>query len=140
VIEVYHGSQENMGFSLSPSVPDPLTECSDLPEIAMKELAYTAITSQGMTYDIRFPLHPESGSPAAIGAILTAVLDVLSTNLGSSAKVSDGDVLQALAMAAAVRARMTGSDPAVSGRLVHELIDEALAAVFDASAYRAARA
>jgi hypothetical protein len=105
----------------------------------MKDLAYTAITSQGMTYAIRFPLHPETGSPAAIGTILTAVLDALSTNLTESAKLSDGDVLQALAMAVAIRTRMTGSDPAVSGRLVHELIDEALAAVIAAPTHPAAR-
>ena len=106
----------------------------------MKRLPYTAIAASGSALDIRFPLHRETRSEEAVAAMLSAVLEALSASLASRQGVSDGDVLQSLAMAMSIRARMVDATPAVSLRLMHELIDEAFAAALDATSYPAARA
>jgi PAS domain S-box-containing protein len=54
--------------------------------------------------------------------------------------VSDGDILQALAMAMAVRARMVAVPPKTSLGLMHGLVDAAFAATLDANRYQAGRA
>ena len=106
----------------------------------MKRLPYTAIAASGSALDIRFPLHRETRSEEAVAAMLSAVLEALSTSLAARQGVSDGDVLQSLAMAMAIRARMVDATPAVSLRLMHELVDEAFAAALDATSCPAARA
>jgi hypothetical protein len=106
----------------------------------MRRLDYTAVTAGGSAFDIRFPLHLETGSADAVADMLTGVLAGLSERLDAHQGVSDGDVLQTLAMAMAIRARMVDVAPAVSLRLMHELIDQAFAAALDAPVYSAARA
>jgi hypothetical protein len=110
----------------------------------MPYLDYTAVTSQGEAYDIHFPLHPETRSPDMVSGILTRTLAAITTEVDTQATagggVSDGDILQSLAMAMAVRARLVDVPPAVSVRLMHGLIDQAFAATLDASSYRAGQA
>ena len=74
----------------------------------MDKLPYTALTSSGDAFDIEFPLHPLTRSSEAVGAMITGLLETLSRYVESEGDVSDGDVLQALAMALAVRARIVG--------------------------------
>jgi hypothetical protein len=105
----------------------------------MRYLDYTAITTGGTAYDIRFPLHPGTGSQEAVSEMVSAILGALSATLGTKDAVSDGDVLQALAMAVAIRARIADAKPAASLRLTHELINDAFAAALDATRYPAAR-
>lgn len=106
----------------------------------MRRLAYTAVTAGGDAYEMRFPLHEHTVSSNAVQSMLTSVLDAVSAGLDGQEEVSDGDVLQALAMAMAVRARMVDVKPAVSLQLMHALIDEAFAAALQASRYQAGRA
>ncbi|MGA7982659.1 MAG: hypothetical protein WCA32_20860 [Chromatiaceae bacterium] len=106
----------------------------------MNALPYTAVTSTGEAFDIRFPLHPQTGSEEAVAGMLTSVLDALTRTLADRSDVTDGDVLQALAMALAIRARMVDAKPSASMRLMHELVDGAFAATLDATRYQAARA
>lgn len=106
----------------------------------MRRLDYTAVSAGGSAFDIRFPLHQETGSPDAVAEMLTGVLAGLSERLDAHQGVSDGDLLQALAMAMAIRARMVDVAPGVSLRLMHELIDQAFAAALEAPMYPAARA
>ena len=106
----------------------------------MKRLSYTALADSGSAYDIWFPLHVETGSMEAVSDILTRVLRAASDGIGSHPGVSDGDVLQALAMAMAIRARMVDAKPAASLRLMHELIDQSFAAALGADAYPTSRA
>ena len=83
----------------------------------MHHLDYTAVTSGGRAFDMHFPLHPPPAAEA----------------------VSDGDILQALAMAMAVRARMIDAPPASALRLMHELVDTAYAAALKAEDYPTGR-
>jgi hypothetical protein len=106
----------------------------------MNRLPYTAVTSAGEAFDIQFPLHAETGSARAVADLLTGVLGAVSARVEAEQGVSDGDVLQALAMAMAVRARMVAVPPKTSLSLMHGLLDAAFAATLNASRYQAARA
>jgi len=106
----------------------------------MKRLAYTAVTSSGLAYEIRFPLHQETRSQEAVADMMSAILETVSVKLADHATVSDGDVLQALAMTMAIRARLVDATPAVSLRLMHGLIDQAFAAALNADEFAAGRA
>jgi hypothetical protein len=105
----------------------------------MIQLPYTAVTSAGEAFDIRFPLHPETGSTQAVADLLTGVLGAISARVEAGEGVSDGDVLQALAMAMAVRARMVAVPPKTSLSLMHGLLDASFAATLNSSRYQAGR-
>jgi hypothetical protein len=106
----------------------------------MPSLDYTAVTTGGDAFDIRFPLHDETRSADAVARMLSAVLEALSREVETDGNTSDGDVLQALSMGLAVRARLVDVQPSVTLRLMHELVDNAFAATLKADRYRAARA
>jgi hypothetical protein len=106
----------------------------------MKQFSYTAVTSSGAAFDIHFPLHAETQSPEAVSDILTRVLAAASDGIGGHPGVSDGDVLQALAMAMAIRARTADARPTASLQLMHALIDQSFAATLGADPYPASRA
>jgi hypothetical protein len=106
----------------------------------MNRLPYTAVTSAGQAFDIQFPLHAETSSAQTVADLLTGVLGAVSARVEAGQGVSDGDVLQALAMAMAVRARMVAVPPKTSLSLMHGLLDAAFAATLNASRYQAARA
>ena len=106
----------------------------------MKNLFFTAVTSGGRAFDIEFPLHPQTRSAEAVSEIITSLLETLSRHVEAHQNVSDGDVLQALAMTMAVRARMVDADPQSTLALVNELVNEAHRAAQEAPAYNAARA
>ena len=103
-------------------------------------LPYTAVTSAGDAYEIRFPLHPETRSPERVSGLLSSALEAISKDVESGTPISDGDVLQALSMALAIRARLVDAAPGASLRLMHELVDSAFAAALEARCYRAGRA
>lgn len=103
-------------------------------------LTITAITTSGRAYDIDFPLHPESRSAEGVGALVTDLLDCLSRSLASRQDVSDGDVMQALAMTLAVRARILGASPETTSELVQELFETAYSAARAAPPYVSGRA
>ena len=69
----------------------------------MKHLPYRATTATGAIIDIRFPLHAETVSAVTVSQLLDSVLRTLSREIGVLHNVGNGDVLQALAMALAVR-------------------------------------
>jgi hypothetical protein len=106
----------------------------------MKRLRYTAVTAAGAAYDIQFPLHEQTRSEPAVAEMLGAVLEGISGQVESRGDISDGDVLQSLAMAMAIRARMVDAAPATSLRLMHELLDGAFAAALSASSFSAGHA
>ncbi|MFZ0790312.1 MAG: hypothetical protein WAM94_11915 [Chromatiaceae bacterium] len=103
-------------------------------------LPYTAVTSAGDAYEIRFPLHPETRSPERVSKLLSSALEAINRDLEPGTPISDGDILQALSMALAIRARLVDAAPGVSLRLMHELVDSAFAAALEARGYRAGRA
>ena len=106
----------------------------------MKALVFTALTSGGQAFDVNFPLHPQTRSAEAVSEMITALLAALSQKVGGRQDVSDGDVLQALAMTLAVRARMVDADGHSTLALVNELLESAHRAAQEATTYEAARA
>jgi hypothetical protein len=106
----------------------------------MKNISYTVVTANAQALDIEFPLHPQTQSEAAVVQIVTELLTALSNVVGTNRKLCDGDVLQALAMTLAVRARMVNDDANAVDKLAHELLESALQAVRESEPYAASRA
>ena len=100
-------------------------------------LSYRATTATGNQLDFDFDLHPQTRDPVQVSNLLTAVIEAVDREIGVLGDVGNGDVLQALTMALAVRARMlSGMRAEGSGRtaqdadidaLVAELVGAALA-------------
>jgi hypothetical protein len=103
-------------------------------------LSFTAVTSGGLAYDVEFPLHPQTRSAEGVSDLLTALLDTISRAVDDRRGLSDGDILQALCLALAVRARMVGAAPESVRELVTELFDAAHRAACAATPYGAGRA
>jgi hypothetical protein len=103
-------------------------------------LQFVALTSSGRAFDIDFPLHPETQSPKAVSDLVSRLLETISEHASTRDDVSDGDILQALAMTAAIRGRMLDADPEQIEALTRLLLDNAWGAVKQANAYTAARA
>ena len=91
-------------------------------------MPYRARTATGDSFDIDFPLHAETGSAMRVEQLVTAVLQTIARELAVGGETSNGDVLQALAMSMAIRARMIHADMASLDRLSKELLHDALEA------------
>ena len=90
-------------------------------------LPYRATTANGETIDVTFDLHAETRSEADVGALLTALLEAIDARVAAREGVSNGDVLQALAMASALRVAMIPAPRTVTEPLARDLLDTALA-------------
>jgi len=93
-----------------------------------KRLPYRATTASGNQFEFEFPLHPETGSAVHVANLLDAVLGAVDREVRQLGGVSNGDVLQALAMTLAVRARMLPGDPGALAGLARQLLEGALSA------------
>ncbi|MGB0671786.1 MAG: hypothetical protein ACPGNT_09845 [Rhodospirillales bacterium] len=93
-------------------------------------LPYRARTATGDVFDIDFFLHPETGSAVDVENLLTALLACIDREVGLKAgKVSNGDVLQAVAMALAVRSAMIAAPERLTQSLSRDLLERALHAL-----------
>ena len=63
---------------------------------------------------IEFPLHPLTVSEAQVGKLLEVVLEAITQQVDAHAKVSDGDLLQSLCMALAIRMHMADAPAAAA--------------------------
>ena len=95
----------------------------------MKKLPYRARTTSGDVFDIEFPLHGETGDTVRVGQLVTAVLKALDKDIALAGETSNGDVLQAMAMVLAIRARMIHAPQTLTERLSIDLVRTALDAV-----------
>lgn len=95
----------------------------------MRVLPYRAITESGTVLDVSLPLHPETVSPMRVQQLLTALEETLTREIHVLGVTSNGDVLQALAMALAIRAGLIESAPREALGLARDLADTALGAV-----------
>lgn len=93
-----------------------------------KRLPYRATTTSGNQFDFEFPLHPETGSAVHVANLLDAVLATLDREIRQAGAMSNGDVLQAVAMALAVRTRILPGEPGQMGGLASGLLADALSA------------
>ncbi len=98
----------------------------------MKSLPYRATTGTGDQFDIEFMLHPDTDSVVRVNQIITLVLEAINRDVTSMGETSNGDVLQALAMALAIRARMIHAPHEAVADLTRNLVQSALDAVADA--------
>lgn len=98
-----------------------------------KRLPYKATTSSGNQFEFDFPLHPETGSGVDVFNLLTVVLGTLDREIREVGATSNGDVLQALAMALAVRTRILPGNPEALAGLATRLLNDALAAPVQAA-------
>ena len=98
----------------------------------MTTLPYQAKTATGDVFDIEFPLHPETGDPVRVAQLVTGMLAVIDKDMAVLGEASNGDVLQAAAMALAIRARMIHAPEAVTRNLVADLVSTALNAAHQA--------
>jgi putative heme iron utilization protein len=96
--------------------------------MADSTLPYTATTRSGDTMHFDFPLHEQTVSQQDVARMLGGVLEGLTQAIGSRADVSDGDVLQALAMAMAVRAEMVKAPAGAAQNLSRQLVETAMGA------------
>ncbi len=94
-------------------------------------LPYQATTATGERFDISFPLHPDTGSPVRVSQMISAILEVLDHEVKLEA-TSNGDVLQALAMAMAIRASMVEAPKRLTDQMTAELVGASLRAMDDA--------
>ncbi|XOV87544.1 MAG: hypothetical protein ACFHX7_21755 [Pseudomonadota bacterium] len=102
----------------------------------MQTLFYRAKTATGDAFDIKFPLRDDTHNATRIAELVTSILRAIDDDLASEGATSNGDVLQAAAMALAIRSRIILAPPALTGQLAADLLDTALSAVAEASAAR----
>ena len=96
--------------------------------MAAETLAYSAITRSGETLQFDFPLHPQTVSEREVARMVSAILEGLTRSIGTRNDISDGDVLQALAMAMAIRAEMVKAPQGAAQSLSRQLVETALTA------------
>lgn len=101
-----------------------------------RSLPYRAETATGDRLDIVFRLHPETGSAMRVSQLLDALLQRLDRELAVLGETSNGDVLQALCMATAIRAGIIHAPGEVTGQLARQLLETALASVAEAERAR----
>lgn len=93
-----------------------------------RHLPHDVTTATGEKIAFEFPLHAETQSAMRVSQLLGSVLSLIDRELKVLGHTANGDVMQALAMALAVRTAMLHAPHAVGGRLAAELVDAALAA------------
>ena len=101
-----------------------------------KQIPYTAKTATGDVFDIVFDLHPETEDPVKVHQLLSAILSRIDTELSVLGPSSNGDVLQAVAMALAIRARMINAAPDQLSKIALDLAADSLQACMKAQRQR----
>lgn len=94
-----------------------------------KFLPFTALQTGGAR-EINFPLLEHTANVGHVGAMLESLLDSISREIQLRRSVSDGDVLQAMCMALALRMHMVEAAPEAVRAMVAsalELADQAVA-------------
>ncbi len=94
----------------------------------MNHLPYEVKTATGEKIAFEFPLHAETQSAIRVSQLLDAVLATLDRELRVLGDTANGDVMQALAMALAVRTAMLHAPYAVGEQLAVDLAGSALSA------------
>ncbi len=102
-----------------------------------KALPYRAVTAHGDRLDVVFPLHEETVSAMRVQQLLDAVLHSLDREIGVLGETANGDVLQALCMATAIRAGIIHAPHEVSAELSRQLLAQALRSVEQAERHQA---
>lgn len=94
----------------------------------MKKMPYRVDTATGDRFDIEFPLHDQTVDPMRVSQLVSEILDSVERAIGVLGETGNGDVLQAMAMAMAVRAEMIYAERETVHRLAADLLATALKA------------
>jgi hypothetical protein len=94
-----------------------------------KQLPYRVTTASGEVIDVAFPLHDATQSPMRVTQLLSALLERIDREIAVLGETANGDVLQAVAMAIAVRAAMIHAPRPVTDRLALDLVRASLEAM-----------
>jgi DNA-binding transcriptional regulator LsrR (DeoR family) len=89
-------------------------------------LPYRIKTRTGEVIDFEFGLHEETGSVIRVSQLLGALLETIDREIRVLGETSNGDILQAVAMSLAARARMIHAPLQQTSSLARELLEEAL--------------
>ena len=92
----------------------------------MDVLPYRYVTPSGEAVSFDFRLHPETGSAVRVQQLLDRLTDTLDSEIGVLGDTCNGDVLQALAMALAVRTEMIPANPEMAQDLARDVVERAL--------------
>lgn len=92
----------------------------------MDYLPYRFTTPTGDAISFEFELHPETGSAMRVHQLLDRVLHTLNHEIAILGETRNGDLLQALAMAIAVRTEMIPANPEMSRDLARTVLERAL--------------
>lgn len=103
----------------------------------MKNLPYRARTATGDTFDIEFPLHGETGDPVKVGQLISVLLEAIEGEISVTGEISNGDVLQAIAMTMAIRGGMIHAPIETSTSLAIDLLGKAFDGMGEAIIHRA---
>ena len=98
----------------------------------MDYLPYTVTTDTGDKFNIEFPLSPHTEDRVRVHQLLTTIMNALASDLKVFGETSNGDILQAVSMALAIRARMVHAPESTMRGIVSDLTSSALQACFDA--------
>ncbi|OOG28677.1 hypothetical protein B1C78_01175 [Thioalkalivibrio denitrificans] len=96
---------------------------------------YTSPT--GERFELDFRLHPDTVSAMRVSQLLDRLLETLDQEIGVLGDTANGDVLQALTMALAVRAGLIHADQQLTGRLCDDLLRRSLASLSEARRHHA---
>ena len=96
----------------------------------MAYLPFAVHTDTHDTFDNEFPLSEHTEDSVRVHQILTTVLNSIAHDLKIVGAVSNGDILQALSMALAVRTRMVYAPEQTMRAIIADLTDSALAASY----------
>jgi hypothetical protein len=92
----------------------------------MDHLPYRFTTPTGDAISFEFRLHPETGSATRVHQLLDRILEVVNHEIALLGETRNGDLLQALAMAIAVRTEMIPADPELTRGLARDVLEQAL--------------
>lgn len=106
----------------------------------MPRLPFHAHRADGTHFDIEFELHPQTGTVDHVGALAGAILEAIAARVDALGTVSDGDVLQALAVATAVRAEVTNAPRADIDAAARVFLEAALSDAHGATYGQSGRA
>ncbi len=100
------------------------------------KLPYRAQAATGNVYEIEFPLHDQTHSAVRVEQLVSSLLRVIDNDIAVAGETSNGDLLQAIAIAMAIRAGIINASHDTSARLAHQLLHQALDAVAASRLYR----
>ena len=106
----------------------------------MQKLVFVTMSDGGSSREVEFPLHQDTSSIENMSALVTELLNTISQHVEKSEDLKDGDILQALTMASAIRCGLVNVDPSVTKQLFSELFENNLEAFNNSKLVLAGRA